>query len=350
MGTGFGGTYVLTIDQTSLDGTPATTGFAPQVGQVWRRQGEAIRIDGQQSTLLLENSLVQEQMRARVAKAVQRRFDLPDAAQGRPGLKEDMADAVVVTDGCARFTLVPIVGDQHRQTLLWCPDGVPSNGTDYKVAHVPDNQMQTKRNGDQGGDVICFTAGTRIRMQEGVKQVDALEPGDFVQTKDNGCQELLWVGKRHMTGARLHALPDLRPIRIRSSAMQAGIPDDDLLISPHHRMLYSGKNAHALYNAPEVLISAQDMINDRSVFVDHSVKEVTYFHLLFAEHQIVWANGVPTESYHPANTTLDTLERGQRDGLLSLFPELGDDLHHYGPHVRRNLTKAEAAILRYNQH
>ena len=193
--------------------------------------------------------------------------------------------------------------------------------------------------------MICFAAGSRIRTESGHKLVETLQPGDHVQTRDNGSQEVLWVGSKRITGARLVAMPELRPIRIRGHAFDQDVPDGDLLVSPDHRMLYQGRNAQALFNTDEVLIAARDMVNDQSVIVDHAVREVTYVHLMLAEHQILWANGVPTESFHPANTSLSTIAAEQRAGLLEIFPDIRRDLHSYGAFARRNLDKPEAAIL-----
>ncbi len=353
MGTGFGGTYVLTSDQTSLDGAPATTAQRPRLGQVWSWQGDAVRLDGPQSTLLLGTSLGHDALRTRVARAVKRRMDLPlaqdiaqDFAQDPVALPHDDAlQGFLISDGDSQFTMIEIEAPGAGKSLLWCAEGVPVAGRPYKVVRVPPEDTVVHRSTDFGGDVICFTAGTRIRTQDGNKLVETLEPGDHVQTRDNGVQEILWIGERRITGARLYAMPELRPVRIRMGALNTDVPDGDLLVSPHHRMLYEGATAQALFNAPEVLISARDMVNDHSIFVDHSVQEVTYIHLALAQHQILWANNVPTESFHPANTTLKTIAPAQRDELLQLFPHVALDLHSYGPFARRNLKKPEAAIL-----
>ena len=95
-------------------------------------------------------------------------------------------------------------------------------------------------------------------------------------------------------------------------------------------------------------MTAVDMINDRSISVDHALREVTYIHLLLERHQIVWANGVETESFHPANTSMETLDPVQRQALLALRPELAADPHRYGDYARRNLSPSEAAILRHD--
>ena len=71
-------------------------------------------------------------------------------------------------------------------------------------------------------------------------------------------------------------------------------------------------------------------------------------HILLDQHNIVWANGVETESFHPANTSMETLDPAQRQTLLALRPELGQDPHLYGDYARRNLSGSEAAILRHD--
>lgn len=347
MKTGFQGTYVLTSDQIRLDDQPCDASVVPQTGQIWGWHGEAVRLDGADAPLLLSNEIGHREMRRRVARVVQRKFDLPEGGELNVGEDEQSGpDGYVISDGVAQFTLVPIRSPRLTSILWWCTDGVPLPSRDYRVVSVPSAPITVQtRSSDYGGDVICFTHGTRIRTPDGDRPVEQLAVGDSVQTKDDGAQEILWVGKRRMSGARLYAMPELRPVRLRTAALDQDIPDADLLVSPHHRILFSGPNAQALFNQPEVLVAASDLINDHSVYVDHTIKEVTYVHLLLSRHQVLWANGVATESYHPANTTLKTVEQGQRAQLLELFPELKRDLHSYGPFARRNLDRSEAAIL-----
>ena len=154
-------------------------------------------------------------------------------------------------------------------------------------------------------------------------------------------------GHRRMSGARLYAMPHLRPIRFRAGALGTDRPEDDLLVSPQHRMLVRGAAARALFNSTEVLVAAEDLLNDHAVMVDHTQREVTYIHLLLETHAIIFANGMETESFHPANTALETIDPGQRAGLFALLPGLGDDPRAYGDYARRNLSGSEAAILRH---
>jgi hypothetical protein len=102
-----------------------------------------------------------------------------------------------------------------------------------------------------------------------------------------------------------------------------------------------------LFNTPEVLVAAEDLINDLTIITDHTLREVTYVHILLEHHNVIWANGLESESFHPSNTALDTVDPGQLRGLLSLLPGIEANPHSYGDYARRNISASEAAILRH---
>jgi Hint domain-containing protein len=77
------------------------------------------------------------------------------------------------------------------------------------------------------------------------------------------------------------------------------------------------------------------------------LRETWYVHLMLERHQVVWANGLEVETFHPGFMGLDHLDARQRDTLFDLRPELGDDPFAYGAPARRMLDKAESAILIY---
>jgi hypothetical protein len=113
-------------------------------------------------------------------------------------------------------------------------------------------------------------------------------------------------------------------------------------------VLVRGRAAQALFNTDEVLVAAADLINDHSITTVHSLKGLTYYHLALARHQVVWANGVASESFHPGEAMLSRLEGVQLERLLRLFPDVAHDPSRYGAPARRMLSRAEAAILRHD--
>ena len=349
METGFRGTFVISWAQTELDGIAGAARDALSVGAVWRWSGQSVRVDGPQELLLLGCAVGEANLRKRAAVMVRRLMGnaIDPAAEVRePEPAPDQG--FVITDGRQSFTATMVGSAASATILLMFMDELPPVDTDLWVVRRTVDLAATETGSGASGGVICFTPGTRIRTANGPVMVEALRQGDKVLTKDDGPQEIVWIGSRKMTGARLYAMPHLRPIRIRAGALGIDIPDGDLIVSPQHRMLVRGRAAQALFNAPEVLMAAADMINDRSISVDHALRDVTYIHLLLDRHQIVWANGVETESFHPANTSMETLDAGQRQSLLALRPELSLDPHLYGEYARRNLSGSEAAILRHD--
>lgn len=161
--------------------------------------------------------------------------------------------------------------------------------------------------------IICFAAGTRIATPFGAQPVETLRPGDLVLTRDNGPQPIRWVGARTVA-----AQGDLAPIRFETGALGNSRP---LLVSPQHRMLCDDWRAQMLFGETEVLVAAKHLVNDRTIRRAPGGL-VSYHHILFDRHEIVMAEGVASESFHPGDEALSALDGAARGELLRLFPEL----------------------------
>ena len=351
MKTGFRGAFVISWSQTELDGLSAAPREALMTGAAWVWRGTALRVDGPDNVLRLDRTDGDADIRRRAARSVQRLVGA--AVQNNPALVEDeetspLSDAsFVVTDGVQSYTVTLIETGPDTRPLLMFVNEMPPTDTNLWIVHHNIRSQEVALGSDNSGGVICFTPGTWIDTPLGPRKVEDLREGEFVMTRDNGAQEVLWIGSRRMTGARLFVMPHLRPIRISPGALGIERPEKELLVSPEHRLLVRGRAAQALFNTPEVLVSARDLINDTNVRVDLNVREVTYVHLMVNRHQVLWANGVETESFHPANTALSTLSDEDRGRLVAMRPELEHDPHAYGNYARRNLSSSEAAILRH---
>ncbi len=349
MGTGYRGTFVISWSQTDIDGLQAAPPSSLSVGAAWSWRGEAVRVDGPSSILRLDQAEGEADIRHRAAKMVRRLVGAavsPSPRIGATDVEHPLTDSsFVVTDGSKSYTVTLIEVGKAARPLLMFLDEMPPRDCDLWIVHHNLERVETYAAGDQAGGVICFTPGTRILTPDGQVPIETLREGDLVQTKDNGFQEIQWIGSRHMTGARLFAMPRLRPIRIRAGAFGIERPDAEFLVSPEHRMLVRGVVARALFNTPEVLVAARDLVNGDSIVADMNVREVTYIHMLLPRHEVLFANGVETESFHPANTAISTISDGDRARLLSHLPTIRDNPHTYGAYARRNLSSSEAAIL-----
>lgn len=354
MGTGFRGTFVISWSQTEIDGLDAAPVQALNVGAAWAWRGDAVRVDGPSDVLRLDEADGTENLRKRAARMVHRlvgaAFEREADQRSKDAVDDSsplMDNSFVVTDGGKSYSVTLIEVGGGSQPLLMFLNEMPPRNCDLWIVHHTLGTISASDANNQQGGVICFTPGTRIRTQEGVSLIENLCEGDLVQTKDNGLQPLRWIGKRRMSGARLFAMPRLRPIRIVGGALGLERPDADLLVSPEHRMLIKGPQAQTLFNTSEVLVTAKDLINGSTITVDMQVREVTYIHILLEQHQVLWANGLETESFHPASAAFSTLDQNDRQRLLAECPELERDPHTYGSFARRTLSASEAAILRH---
>lgn len=355
---GYLGTFVIAWDQTEIDGTAGAPVDSLATGACWRWSGEAVRVDGPSDLLILNGAEGSEALRQRAARVVRRLLGVAieggDSAafRARADLPELPDQSFTVTDGIRAHDITLIELPAARARLLMFAGGLPPRDTDlWLVESRVDPRPAGLRLPEPG--VICFTPGTLIDTPAGPRPVEALRPGDRVLTRDDGAQELLWIGSRRMSGARLYALPHLRPVRLGAVRLRAGAfgllrPAADLLVSPQHRLLVRGAAARALFNEPEVLVQACDLVDDAAVRVATRLPEVTYLHLLFARHQVIRANGVEAESFHPAATEVESLAEDQRQALLRLCPGIAADPMTYGPFARRVLSASEAAILRHD--
>ncbi|TNF23049.1 MAG: hypothetical protein EP318_01525 [Rhodobacteraceae bacterium] len=160
--------------------------------------------------------------------------------------------------------------------------------------------------------VVCFTTGTAIRTPRGDVLIEDLRLGDLVTTLDNGPQRIRWIGRRRLDRAALQANPNLRPILVRRGVLGA---ERDLLVSPQHGLLVGRRGDH--------LARAKHLAqNTRGIRVAHGKRCVTYIHLMFEAHQIVFAENTPAESFYPGPMALDMMESGPRNEMLRQFPEL----------------------------
>ncbi len=177
--------------------------------------------------------------------------------------------------------------------------------------------------------VPCFAGETKIATEFGERRIDELEMGDLVETEDNGLQPVRWIGKRKFRAIDLHRNPKLYPVRIMAGALGQGLPRRDLLVSRQHRMIVRSKIIERCADTRDVLIPAIKLTGAPGIFVDDSVSSITYVHLLLDHHEILFAEGSPSESLLPGPMALDTMDEESQAEIHAIFPELFGVDHVY---------------------
>jgi len=342
---GFSGVYAVDWVQTAPG---EEWGLAPElmtVGMTWRWAGQARRLDAQVDMLRLDSPVGRPDPRSRARRRL-RRLALAAMPEG-DRLAGDPAGALaergptgegmVLTDG-QRLYQARVVRLGSRILAVFDPLLPPPNRDLWVAALTIDPPAQPRRAG-----VICFLPGTQIATPDGPRLVESLMPGDRVDTRDNGAQPLVWRGETRLSGAELYLHPGLRPIRVRAGALGPGRPEPDLLVSPGHRLLLGV--AAGLSDERELLVSAADLEDGGRIRRDFTLSSVRYIHLMFEGHEIITANGLPCESFHPAMADPQVLSWHARS-LEKAAPGLVAHPERMGAPARRCLDRGEAAILR----
>lgn len=186
-------------------------------------------------------------------------------------------------------------------------------------------------------DVPCFTPGTLILTPAGERPIETLEAGDLVVTRDRGAQRIRWIGKKTVTGKGA-----LAPILL--DGLSNFGPGRPLLVSPQHRVLIEGYPAELHFGISEVLVAAKHLLGAGIARVQPMAR-VTYLHLMFDAHEVIYANGAPTESFFAGDVGLSALAAESRAELLSVFPELRCSQSTHERTARHCLKRHEAAML-----
>ncbi|WP_428392964.1 Hint domain-containing protein [Lichenicoccus sp.] len=151
-----------------------------------------------------------------------------------------------------------------------------------------------------GGTLLtlnCFLAGTRIETPTGEAAIETLAVGDEVTTLEQGvrvARRIAWIGTRRIELAGLNedAARAAAPVRIRAHAFADNMPARDLLVTGDHGIFHAGG-----------LIPARMLVNGASILRESECVGYCVFHLELERHAILFADGLPAESY------LDTGDR-----------------------------------------
>jgi Hint domain len=134
----------------------------------------------------------------------------------------------------------------------------------------------------------CFAKGTLITTIDGNIPIDELKPGSQVLTATRGYQSVRWIGwlKVDLSSLTEPLRRNNQPILIAASAVGKGIPYQDLTISARHAIVIGGS-----------LVAAGNMVNGRNIVIVSDLQSITYYHLELDGFNIIFANGLPSESY-----------------------------------------------------
>ncbi len=133
--------------------------------------------------------------------------------------------------------------------------------------------------------LLCFCAGTLIRVPSGEMPIETLRLGDRVATLSGEMKTIKWIGRGRI---RVRASDRSRgaAVIIGAGAISDGIPHRDLHVTKGHSLYLDG-----------VLVPAENLVNHRSIVWNERAQILDVFHIELDTHEVLLANGAPAESY-----------------------------------------------------
>lgn len=261
----------------------------------------------------------------------------PESALGHPGATL-VADSVLTVmpptgETIEILVLVEVESDGHIAQIYAAPLSPLSEKLPYSLVGI-DKATARLRMAQMA--CVSFTRGTRITLATGEQRaVEELRAGDRILTRDDGPQEIRWIG--HLT---MRASGEFAPIRIKAGTLNnAG----DLTVSPDHRLFIYQRHDHIGAGRSELLVRARHLVNGDTVQVAEG-GYVDYFQLLFDTHQIIFAEGISAETMQADQRTRPVLPEDVKEALAR--PKQGHNAppRHQAYEVNENLLDRPDAV------
>lgn len=205
---------------------------------------------------------------------------------------------------------------QCCNTILLLPLNPMRPGTGYALIALEEDASALRMSELVQG---CFSTGARVTMEDGsLCAVEALQAGMEIRTRDSGPQSLRWIGQ-----VTLRAHGPFAPVTFAPGTLgNLGA----LTLGPLQRIFLYQRGEDRLGSRPEVLIQAQSLVDGRKV-LQREGGFVTYYHLVFDDHQIIYVEGIPVESMLVSRATVTRLPEALALDLSQRFPHLNQRAH-----------------------
>jgi len=146
-----------------------------------------------------------------------------------------------------------------------------------------------------GGSAIISNGGNLtgiLTLEKGGYAYITTSAGGTIDLQDPTTQKkvsvpVTWIGHK-TTSVKSNLLNDEAgyPVRILKDAIAQNVPNKDLLITAEHCLYFDGK-----------FIPARMLVNGYSIYYDTLMTCYDYYHIETAEHSILTADGMLSESY-----------------------------------------------------
>ncbi|MDM9646073.1 Hint domain-containing protein [Rhizobium sp. S163] len=181
-------------------------------------------------------------------------------------------------------------------------------------------------NSGGGGGAKCLLRGTLIATPCGEVAIEDLRLGDLVETISGEAKPIRWIGRQTFRKSVSSWHPTVVPVRISKSALDDGMPSQDLYISAGHALYVDG-----------ALVRAKDLVNGSSIIstLPHDSETIEYYNVLLDSHDVVIAAGTPVETFQLSGSDYESFDNfveieklypaGRRPRMMPYAPVVGEE-------------------------
>jgi len=187
----------------------------------------------------------------------------------------------------------------------------------------------------------AIARGTLITTDRGPISIEDLVPGTRVLTQERGPEPVLWIGS--MTLYPASSTPGIDSgglVRVTADRFGYARPMSDLLLGPTARLLHRHARVAEIIGTQAAFAPARGFIDGMGVIRVDPISPVAVFHMAFAGHRTIRANGIEIESFHPGLATDAALDPELMALFLAFFPHI-KRYEDFGPLAHPRLTTFE---------
>lgn len=187
----------------------------------------------------------------------------------------------------------------------------------------------------------CFVTGTKVLTPDGEVPIETLKPGDLVTTMDCGPQPVICVTTSRVNADTLFHAEKSRPISVPVWA-EGTLPP--IHLSRQHCVMMNAGDR-------EVLVRAAHLEKLGLASQDAPGAEITYVHLLLADHHVICADGAPCETLKSGKTAERSLRsEGLEDKIEGLREMLPARPILTGAEARKLHREGRLSFVRWSPH
>ncbi|NSX55898.1 Hint domain-containing protein [Parasulfitobacter algicola] len=168
-----------------------------------------------------------------------------------------------------------------------------------------------------------LSSDAQVRTPCGPRRIEFIRPGDLIITRDRGLQPVRMVWSYCLEDVQHPTEKPRVPVCLNTRAIGPMMPSRSLVLAPDHKVLVPSYLVASSVTDQGSLLAASGLAGcSKDAFYDNSKTKIEFYNLVFDCHEIIFANGLPVETFHPTVEALSHVDEDARREIQARFPIL----------------------------